>query len=1049
MKWMKHAYVRPKGVWLSTFLLLLFNGWFVTRTNAQSQNGTLKGIVTNEGGAYLSEVTVVARSGDGKLVGRLSTDSLGLFEFNHLIVDSAYTLDFSLVGYKPVVMKNVLVKAGGASLLVQLAPNVATGLNEVVVVGYGQQRKITLTGAQSTVNARDIEQPVANLSTLLAGRVSGVVGVQRSGLPGSNAADIWIRGISTFGSSSSSPLVIVDGVKGRNIDDINAEDIASFSILKDATSTAVYGAEGANGVIIVTTKRGHAGKMNLMGNFQQGFTAFTKLPKMADAGTFMNLRNEAMTASGLQAAYSQAYIDSTLSPTADHYVYPNVDWMKLLFNKLSDNRRVQFSATGGSETTQYYASVSYYDESSLIKTDGLQNYDASTRYKKYNFVSNVDMALSKTTKFRLGVQGYISSFNQPGKEATIAFADAMNTSPVYYPASYPGNKVAGVAEGANPSPNPWAETTQSGYLNDFTSKVSSTVSLDQGLGFILKGLSANAQYSFDTYSYNRLQQTRQRSVYYLNQATPYNTDGSLNLDQVISGTDALTYSHSTDQSREFSVQGQVVYNRSFGFHNIYAMGVYNQWSQPNPTATSYTSSIPTRTQNYATRVTYSYQDKYLAEFDGGYTGSQVFSPENRYGFFPSFSAGWVMSKEKFWAPLANTVSFFKLRYSNGFSGAIGGTRFDYLTTITTAATGISFGTPSANTSITGLNISHYGANVKWAKSHDQDLGIEFNVLHDKLTFVLDWFEKYRTGVFLTRANFPGYAGLQYNPDGNYGTTINKGFDGTVELNPIQLGRKLSLSVRGTFTYNKDKLLENGAAPYEQPYLDPRGRNINAEQGYVADGLFQNQKEIDNHADQSGVGGAPRIGDIRYKDLNGDGIVNSYDKTTISRGDVAPLTFGLGFNVHYDQFYFSAFFEGSEGARRILSGIARSPFSAGNGLDNNLFANATDRWTEENHAENPFYPRLGVGTSANANNNVASTWWVKDISFIRFKTLDVGYYLPTKFVSRAGFKNARIYFSGINLMYWSPFKLWDPEMNTGEGDTYPNTKTFSFGLQVNL
>ncbi|PZP43072.1 MAG: TonB-dependent receptor, partial [Pseudopedobacter saltans] len=292
-----------------------------------------------------------------------------------------------------------------------------------------------------------------------------------------------------------------------------------------------------------------------------------------------------------------------------------------------------------------------------------------------------------------------------------------------------------------------------------------------------------------------------------------------------------------------------------------------------------------------------------------------------------------------------------------------------------------------------------------------------------------------------------FAGLQYNPDGNYGITLNQGFDGTVDLSPIPLAKDLSISFRGTFTYNKDKLIENGAAPYEEPWMDPRGQNINSSQGYVAEGIFQSQAEIDNHADQSGVGGNARVGDLKYKDLNGDGIINVYDQTTINHGDVPRWIFGFGFNLNYKQFYISAFFQGNYGAQRAVSDIARAPFA--DGAYGNVLANTTDRWTEENHATNPFYPRLGYGTSATANNDVASSWWVKDISFIRFKTLDMGYNLPKGAFRQIGLKNARIYFSGVNLLYWSKFKLWDPEMNTGNGGAYPNTRTFSLGIQANF
>ncbi|ANI89628.1 hypothetical protein A9P82_10215 [Arachidicoccus ginsenosidimutans] len=1006
--------------------------------NKQANNSRQQTVIT---GTIKDELNNVLK---GVEVSNLNTnehvlsDSLGKFQINAVKGDS---LSASYVGYNSYKWQfsNIIDYA------IVLTPSVGS-LNDVAIVGYGKQKKITLVGAQSSVNVEELKQPVANLNTMLAGRISGVVGVQRSGLPGSNAADIWIRGISTFGDNSASPLVIIDGVQGRSVNDFDPEDVESFTVLKDASATAVYGALGANGVIIINTKRGKVQKVNLMTNYMEGITAFTKKQKMADAKTYMELKNEAMTASGEDPYYSQAYIDSTLSPTANHYVYPDVDWLNLLFNKISHNRRLNFSATGGSENTQYYASVSYYEESSLLKTDGLQNYDAGTRFQRYNFVSNVDMKWSKTTKFSLGITGYITQSNQPGNGAASAFASAMDASPVRIPAMYPGNLVAGAPENGGASPNPWANITQTGYQESFGSKIASTVKLEQDLSFLFKGLSINGQYTFDTYSANNESRTKQRSVYYLNQAQPYNDDGSLNLEQIVSGSEILGYSSGSSQDRQFSLQGQLSWQRNFGLHSINSMIVYSQLSQPNPAAGNYQDAIPTRQQNYAGRVTYSYNDKYLAEFDAGYTGSQVFAPENRYGFFPSVGIGWVLSNEKFWKPLSNVFQFFKLRYSNGYSGAIGGTRFDYISTID-AALGIQFGTPAYNVNYDGLNVRHYGTNVKWAKSHDQDVGLEFKTFNNNLSFVIDWFQKYRTGIFLTRDNFPGFAGLQYQPDGNYGITLNRGFDGTVELSPISLGSKSSISFRGTFTYNRDKLLENGAAPYEEPYMDPRGQDINNDYGYIAEGLFQSQAQIDNHADQTPLGGNPRPGDIKYKDLNGDGVINEYDATYIGHGSTPPLTFGFGFNFNYGHFYLSAFFEGTHGADIILDGIGRSPFFGAE--DNNIYANTVDRWTEENHAVHPFYPRLGYGNVANANNNISSTWWKRDVSFIRFKTLDFGYNLPNKLFKHSGFKDARIYFDGVNLLYWSPFKLWDPEMGTGSGNAYPNTRNLAIGLQLHF
>lgn len=969
------------------------------------------------------------------------TDSKGTFSISAHKGDSLFA---SMVGYviqgfavNDLIVFNLTLEAQSGSM------------NDVVVVGYGQQKKISLVGAQSSVNVEDLKQPIANLSATLAGRISGLVGVQRTGLPGSNSADIWIRGISTFnGSNDASPLIIVDGVQGRDLNAFDPEDIASFSILKDASATAVYGAQGANGVILITTKKGRAGKVNLMANYNQGFVSFTKTPKLANAEQYMTLRNEAESASGISPEYSQAYIDTTLAGNQP-YLYPNVDWMDVLFKDAASNRRVNFSARGGSENVQFYTSLAYYDETSLLRTDELQRYKADTRFRRYNFTSNVDMNWTKTTKFSLGIQGYITNTDYPGTNPQDIFGRVMQTNPVLYPKMYEGNLLPAVNSSTDAQPNPYGLATQTGYQNIFSSQIYTNANLNQDLGFWVKGLSFHGLFSFDTYNSHTINRTRQRSTYLIERTDPYSEDGSLNLVILTNGSDALSYSRSNNGTRQFYAETGINYDRSFGGHHVTGMVLYNQNSETEAFASDVTSSLPYRKQGIAGRGTYSWQDKYFGEFDFGYNGSENFASNNRYGFFPSLGVGWVLSNEDFFKPLTSIFQFFKIRYSNGYVGAAGGgRRFGYRTIVSDDANGITFGNGTNNISYSGVAISDYGVDVRWAKSHKQDLGWEFKMLDSRLNVTLDYFKEHRTDVFLQRGTLPAYVGLQNSPWGNLGIINNEGFDGTVELNAIQWG-PTSWSFRGTFSYNKDKVIENDQAPQPYPYMDSRGYNYLSTFGYIASGLFQSQNEIDNSPDQSAVG-SQRVGDIKYKDLNGDGRIDVNDRTRIGNGDIPNWTYGFGFNVTFKSFYVGAFFQGIEGAQRLISGDGIIPFNNGSGPErSNLFAIAEDRWTEENHAENPFYPRLGYGTAVNANNSVASTWWIKNIDFLRLKTVDLGYYLPSSAFHNIGLKNTRVYLQGVNLLYWSKFKLWDPELNTANGTSYPNTRTISIGLQANF
>lgn len=966
------------------------------------------------------------------------------------------SLAITFVGYRryAVAVKDVI----NFNITLQAASN---SLNEVAVVGFGNQKKSSLVGAQSTVNLEDIKQPVANISAVLAGRISGVVGVQRSGLPGQNGADLWIRGISTFNAqNSASPLIVIDGVQGRDMDNLDPEDISSFTVLKDAAATAVYGIAGANGVVLINTKRGNTGKTNLMFNYNQGITSFTKRPELTDGVTYMMLRNEARLASGQGKEYSNNYINSTIR-NDDPYLYPNVNWMNELFNKTAMNRRANFSARGGTENSTYYVSGAYYDEESLLKTDGLQSYNASTKFKRYNFTSNVSMNWTSTTKFELGTQGNISNVNYPAvnldnpySSVSDIFGAVMQTNPVLYPKIYPNGYVPGVSD-QGAQPNPWDLATQRGYSNLFNNQIYTNARLTQDLKFVTPGLSFSALYSFDISNLHGISRYRQRNLYAINRANPYNEDGSINLNVIrANGRDDLSYRRYNGGERQYYTEASFNYDRSFGkSHHLTALALFNQRERVTQYAGNVTESLPYRSQGLVGRATYSYKDTYFAETNFAYNGSENFAPAKKFGFFPSFGVGWIVSNEKFFKPLKNVFDYFKLRYSDGIvgDGGNGGRRFGYLTLVTTGDgdNGYTFGNGTTNNGYSGTYINSYGTDIQWARSHKRDLGIELYTLRSQLTLTVDLFHERRSGVFLSRESLPALVGLASNPSGNLGVITNKGIDATLQLNPVKVG-PFKLDMRGTFTYNRDKVIENDQAPQPYPWMERRGTNYLSTFGYVATGLFQSQQEIDNAPNQTSVLGAVRVGDIRYQDLNGDGIIDANDRKRIGNGDVPTTIFGAGFNLQYKRFYFGVFFQGVGGADRLLSGDGIIPFNNSTGAErSNLFAAAEDRWTPENPNPNAFYPRLAYGNSANKNNAVASTWWVKDIDFIRLKTADLGYNLPQGMFKKIGVKNARIYMQGINLFYWSSFKLWDPELNTSNGTAYPNTRTITLGLQANF
>ncbi len=1000
----------------------------------------VRGIVKDEKGLPLPGASVKVK---GTLIST-ATDVNGSFSITAPSASSVLVVSF--IGYDS---KEITV-AGQRTIAVQLTPS-SNALEEVAVVGFGTQRKVSLIGAQSTINAKELKQPVASITQSLAGRIAGVVGVQRSGEPGRSTADIFIRGIATFGGNSSSPLILVDGVE-RSIDNIDPEDIESFTVLKDASGTAVYGVRGANGVILVRTKVGKVGKPNIFFDYNEGVSTFTKRPKLADGITYMNLANEASVGRGLTAKYSQDYIAKTASGV-DPLLYPNVNWMDQIFNKYSRNRRANLNASGGVDNAQYYVSLAYYNESGFLKTDDLSQYNSALDFKRYNFTSNLNLSLTGTTKLALGIQGYASNGNYPGENTQDVFNSAFDVSPVEYPVTYPGNFIPGRSSNGG-FINPYADLTRRGYRTEFKNQLYTNLRLTQDLKMLTPGLNATAMVAFDSYNENFIKRSKRESTYFIQNVTgtnsPYKADGSLNLIQTYtSGGNYLSFNPDRAGNRKFYTEAALNYDRAFGKHRVGALLLGYTQDYTNPFAGNFTSSIPERQVGLATRATYSYDDRYFAEFNFGYNGSELFAPSNRYGSFPAFGLGWIPSAEKFWEPLKNMISFLKFRYSDGITGIgkINGRRFAYLTLVSDNPNdpdniaGYQLGKNFNNTG--GISVTDYGVDIRWAESRKQDLGMEIRTLKDNLYLIVDLFKERRTGIFLQRQSIPGYIGLVNAPYGNLGVVDNRGIDGTLEYN-FKAGQ-VDIGLRGTFTFSRDKLIQDDRPVQPYPWMSHIGDNILATYGYIAEKLFDSQAEI-NASATPGSKALVKPGDIKYKDLNGDGLISDYDKTKIGRGDVPNKVYGFGLSASYKGFAISTFFQGISGADRMLSGSGIFPFNGGGGLSN-AYNIVTDRWTPENPSQNVFYPRLAYGEDQNFNNTQPSSWWVKDMSFMRLKSAQLSYNLPQTFGQKIHLKNVAVYLIGSNLLTFSKFKLWDPELLTSNGSRYPLTSTLSLGLNV--
>ena len=966
----------------------------------------------------------------------------------------------SYIGYKPQEVKVAKQKIVDVVLVEDVS-----SLDEVVVVGYGNQRKVSVVGAQSTMDVKDIKMPAASLSSAISGRIAGVVAVQRSGEPGHDESDIWIRGLSSLLGQSSSPLVLVDGVE-RSFNNIDPEDIESFTVLKDASATAVYGVRGANGVVIVKTKPGKVGKPQFSVDYYESFTRLTKKVDMADAYTYMDARNEAQMNTSGTLKYSAAYIEATKKANGllpndnprlyNPYLYPAIDWADNLFNDWGHNRRGNINIRGGVPNANYYASLSYYGETGMTRNFKLENYNTQMKYDRYNFTSNLNLKPTSKTTVDLGFSGYLGQGHYPQSSTSSLYAACMDVNPVIYPLLLPNGTVSGI--NSQQKFNPYGLLARGGYYDEFSSQLNSNIRVKQDLDFWKwsKGLSASAMVAFDTYNSRKRKYNRNEPMYTFAgktdengiwiEDTLFDEETGDYLYSVLKEADGSLSLQTPEQwsSRTVYTEASLNYDRSFGAHRVGGLLLYNQKVYWDLNATDVIGGMPYKQRGFAGRATYSWNDRYFAEFNLGINGSENFSPGKRYGVFPAFGLGWAVSNESFWNPVRKYISFLKFRYTDGWVGSdtATGRRFMYQG-VFTGLTGTMFGTNY--TSANGYGEEKYGVNVTWSKSRKQDLGIDIKFLNDNLSFVVDFFKERRDNIFLQRSTIPSYAGWIENPYANLGVVENKGIELAMDYTQ-RLGKKTFLTVRGNLTFNKDKIIENDEPPVDYPWMETRGTNVNATWGFIADGLFTSQAEIEDHATQFGT---VHVGDIKYRDLNGDGVIDNYDKTVIGRGDVPRIYYGFGADLQIGDFSISALFQGTGQADRYLDGICIKPFWDDEGRDN-VFANIHDRWSPDDPTnQDVFYPRMYVGSDANTNNVQKSSWWVKDVNFLRLKQLNISYNIPKKLLDRCFLKSASVYLMGTNLLTFSNFKLWDPELNTSNGTAYPNVSSYSVGVKFSF
>ncbi len=1010
---------------------------------------TIRGLIKDESGLPLPGAGVRVK---GSSI-TTATDTNGAFTIT--VPDQNAVLLVTYVGYD---VQEITV--GTQKVLdIRLKESQGSDLQEIAIVGFGTQKKESLVGAQSSVKASELRQPVSSMSQLLAGRIPGVLNVSRNGEPGATGSDIFIRGISSLNSNDRGPLVIIDGVPNRSLNDISVYDVENFTVLKDAAATAVYGIRGANGVILINTKQGVTGAPRINVEYYEGISSFTKKPELIDGVDYMNLANEAKYSDylrgGAAGAFSPAYSIDAIERTAagtDPILYPNVNWFDAIYNDFGRNRSATANLSGGVTNARYYVSLGYYSEDGLFKTDDAVNDAAKQSFKRYNVSTNLNWDITGTTKLDLGIKGILSQTSYPSNLlAQDIFNQAFLINPTSFPILYPNGSLPGISPQADQR-NPYGDVTRNGYRIGYANQLYSNLRLTQDLKALTPGLSATTMFSFDVNNNNSIYRTKRESLYRISPNDPYIVPGDptsgYKYGLILQGQEFLNYATTNGGDKKMYFEAAINYNRTFGKHAVTGLVLYNQNDNTTPFAGNLTLSIPYRLQGVASRATYAYDNRYFFEANVGYNGSENFAPEKRYGFFPAFGIGWLLSNEKFFEPLKNAIQMVKFRYSDGIVGSGGSgsgyvgnesERFYYLTKVGSAS-GYTFG-QNGDISPGGLGVTAYGVDVTWAQTRKQDLGFELKTLNNNFSLIVDFYKERRKNQFITRGTVPNYGGLANTPIGNLGIVENKGIDGTIQYD-AQLGTEWSLNLRANLTFNKDKVVENDQAPQAYPWMELRGTNVLAATrvGYIAEKLFDSQEEINASPAQFGT---LMPGDIKYKDLNGDGRIDSFDRTVIGRGDMPSTTYGFGFSLGYKNFDFGLFFQGQHNADIQLN----IPSFANSGGLGNMLAVAADRWTPTNPSQDVVYPRLSYG-GTNNNNYQASTWWQRDISFLRLKNADLGYTLKEG-IKSIGVKRLRIYAMGYNVFTISKFKLWDPEVGTNNGTRYPLTSNYSLGLTANF
>ena len=1029
-----------------------------SQTSAQTKTSTIKGRVIDAEGMPLVGAVIQVQGKAGGVI----ASSNGVFEIEAAPED---VLVASFLG-----MENASVTVGAQLEITIVMQQKSSTLENVTIVAFSRQKKESVVGSITTVKPSELKVASSNLTTAFAGRVPGMMSYRSSGEPGRDNAEFFIRGVTTFGYRKS-PLMLVDGmeISADDLARLQTDDIESFSIMKDAIATSLYGARGANGVILITTKEGREGPARVSVRIENTWSMPTRMIDIADPITYMRLNNEAVSTRNPLGIlpYSEAKIAATMNPNRNPYVYPAVDWIEEMFKPAAMNQRVNFNISGGGKVARYYLAATFNQDNGLMRNEGMNNFNTNIDLKKYNVRTNFNVNVTKTTEVAFKFQGNFDDYRGPIEAGNILFDYAVHASPVDYPKIFAPDEghrsmshpLYGNTDGANHI-NPYALMSR-GYKDYSRTLVLAQVDINQDLKFITEGLRVRGLLSTTRYSYFDSARSYKPFYYKIGYYNPELDVYNLTALNAESGSEYLDYSGGKDINSKTYLEAAVEYARTFGRHEVTGLLVYQNTQQVIGNPSSVLESLPFRNQGLSGRFTYTFDKRYGVELNFGYNGSERFARHERYGFFPAAGVTWNISSEPFWrrGGVAKVIDKLRLKATYGLVGndAISSNRFFYLSDVNMNDTGknVWYGT-DFNVIRPGITVRRYSNNdITWEIARKLNLGFEMR-LFDKVELQVDYFTENRSNILLERTNLPSSMGLEASVEANVGRAKSHGVEGALTYQH-SFSEDFWLSANANFTYATSEFLVADEPDYAAsglPWRSRIGYSLNQQWGYIAERLFIDETDIANSPIQTF--GPYMPGDIKYKDINRDGKIDESDLVPIGYPTEAEINYGFGATLGYKGFDFSFFFNGLGRKTFFIDAQQMAPFNnppvtaAGVGgytRKTPLFKEFADsHWSESNPDIYAVWPRLSTDAYDNSNNYQQSTWWMRNGSFLRLKLIELGYTLPHNLTRKIRIEDLRIYVSGEDLFAGSNFKMWDVEMG-GMGIGYPIQKKFNIGLQV--